>query len=87
MIAVKCSMMMNKRGIREGAERKETHQLCPNNIWMDGWVLPKGGKSTIRTRLCTKNQSNSGNFSKMSPSDLDPLYAHNTGEFQEPPMK
>ena len=62
LIAVTCSMMMNKRGTREGAERKETHQLCPNNIWMDGWVLPKGGKSTIRTRLCTNNQSNLDNF-------------------------
>ena len=64
LIAVKCWMMMNKRGTREGAKRKETHQLCPNNIWMDGWVLPKGGKSTIRTRLCTKNQSNLDNFDK-----------------------
>ena len=24
-------------------------------------------------------------LTKMSPSDLDPLFAHNTGEFQEPP--
>ena len=26
-------------------------------------------------------------LTKMSPSDLDPLFAHNTGEFQEPPTK
>ena len=62
LIGAKCSIMMNKRGAREVAKRKETHQLRPNNIWMDGWVLPKGGKSTIRTRLCTKNQSNLDDF-------------------------
>ena len=62
LIGAKCSIMMNKRGAREVAKRKETHQLRPNNIWMDGWVLPKGGKSTIRTRLCTKSQSDFVNF-------------------------
>ena len=84
LIAVKCSMMMNKRG-----RRKERNAPTLPKQYLDG-RLGASQRWQIHNQNppVHKESVKFGQFlTKMSPSDLDPLFAHNTGEFQEPPTK
>ena len=81
----------SKRGAREEQERAQKGKKRTNFAQtISGWTVgcfPKVANPQSEPACAQRISQIWTILTKMSPSDLDPLFAHNTGEFQEPPTK